>query len=136
MRSPQAQLLEASRELAAMLRLVSQMVRSEERHAPAGPRRAAQVVQQEEERGATLAGVRRVAAQLTALTVQPAVLGSAADSLSLAGLSVAAGGCLVLARQVLGMLAALDTAAAAVAQPAGDAQGGSGKGAAADAAVV
>jgi hypothetical protein len=118
-----------------MLRLVSQMVRSEERHAPAGPRRAAQVVQQEEERGATLAGVRRVAAQLTALTVQPAVLGSAADSLSLAGLSVAAGGCLVLARQVLGMLAALDTAAA-VAQPAGDAQGGSGKGAAADAAVV
>jgi hypothetical protein len=67
-----------------------------------------------------------VAAHLTALTLQPAFLGSAADSLSLAGLSVAAGGCLVLARQVLGMLAALD-AAAAVAQPASDADGGGGK---------
>ena len=43
--------------------------------------------------------MRRVAAHLTALTLQPAFLGSAADSLSLAGLSVAAGGCLVLARQ-------------------------------------
>ena len=113
-----------------MLRLVSQLVRSEERHAPAGARRAAQVAQQQEERGATLAGVRRVAARLLALTVQPAVLGSAADALSLAGLSVAAGGCLVLARQVLGMLVALDGAAAAP-QPAGDADGGSGKGAAA-----
>jgi hypothetical protein len=52
----QAELLEASRQLAAMLRLLSQLARSEERHAPAGARRAAQVVQQQEERGATLAG--------------------------------------------------------------------------------